>query len=222
MTESMAEPKPRLLDQVRELRIRHYSIRTEQAYVQWMRRFIVFHGKRHPSDMGLPEATVSVCCATGQKNRVRSPSCRRIGSGISDICTEADMRNAVAQRRARALRIRMTDAERHLWYHLRRRNLNGCRFRRQVPIGPFIADFASLEQRLVVEIDGSQHCGSQRDRRRDAFLQAKGFRVLRFWDNEVLLQTESVLEVIWRATEMPPSCPSPAKRGKGRSSPGTQ
>jgi Phage integrase, N-terminal SAM-like domain len=69
MTESMAEPKPRLLDQVRELiRIRHYSIRTEQAYVQWIRRFIVFHGKRHPSDMGAPEVAAFLSYLAIQRN----------------------------------------------------------------------------------------------------------------------------------------------------------
>lgn len=108
------------------------------------------------------------------------------------------MRNALAQARATRLRKGMTDAERKLWYHLRRRQLGGCRFRRQVPIGPFIADFACLECALIVEVDGGQHASSHHDAVRDRFLRSRGFRILRFWDNEVLLQTEGVLEVILR------------------------
>ena len=109
------------------------------------------------------------------------------------------MRNPVTQRRATALRKRTTDAEQRLWYHLRRRQLNGARFRRQVPIGPFIADFACLESSLIIELDGSQHRDNPRDARRDRYLRAHGFWILRFWDNEALLETDAVLEVIRRA-----------------------
>jgi very-short-patch-repair endonuclease len=126
------------------------------------------------------------------------------------------MRDRIALSRARSLRKKPTDAERRLWYHLRGRQLGGKRFRRQVPIGAFIADFASLECALVVEVDGSQHRDSAHDRRRDGYLLSRGFRVIRFWDNDVLLQTDAVLETIWRTLRAPPSCPSPARRGKGR------
>lgn len=109
------------------------------------------------------------------------------------------MRNPLAQRRATALRKRTTEAEQRLWYHLRRRQLSGARFRRQVPIGPFIADFASLESSLIIEVDGSQHRDNAKDAHRDHYLRQRGFRILRFWDNEVLQQTDAVLEVVRRS-----------------------
>jgi very-short-patch-repair endonuclease len=111
------------------------------------------------------------------------------------------VRNPLAQRRATSLRKRTTEAEQRLWYHLRHRQLCGERFRRQVPIGPFIADFASIESLLVVEVDGSQHRASERDAERDRYLRSLGFEVLRFWDNDVLLETDAVLEVIRRWLE---------------------
>ena len=89
----------------------------------------------------------------------------------------------------------MTDAEAVMWRHLRGRSL-GVTFRRQHPIGPYFADFACLTTKVVVEVDGGQHAGSQHDARRDAFLRSEGFTVLRFWNNDVLLRTDAVLEVI--------------------------
>ncbi|HKS56186.1 MAG TPA: endonuclease domain-containing protein [Steroidobacteraceae bacterium] len=125
------------------------------------------------------------------------------------------MRHPLTQRRATALRKKTTDAEQRLWYHLRRRQLSGVRFRRQVPIGPFIADFACLEASLIVEVDGGQHHDNPKDARRDVYLQSHGYRILRFWDNDVLRETDAVLEVIRRSLEgMPPSCPSPASGGR--------
>ena len=111
------------------------------------------------------------------------------------------MRNTISQRRARVLRNEPTDCERKLWQFLRMRQLSGFRFRRQVPIGRYIADFACIEAKLVVEVDGGQHQGSEHDLRRDAELVRQGFRVLRFWDNQVLQETEAVLEEILRALE---------------------
>lgn len=98
------------------------------------------------------------------------------------------------------LRHNSTDAERRLWHHLRNRSLGGFKFRRQVPIGPFIADFACVECKLIVEADGGQH-GSAQDDRRTAHLRSLGWRVLRFWNNEVLQQTDAVLETILAACE---------------------
>lgn len=116
------------------------------------------------------------------------------------------MRDAITQFRARQLRHRLTDAEQHLWKYLRRRHIGGYRFRRQVPIGPYIADFACLDPALVIEIDGSQHADqAMSDGRRDAFLRSRGFRVLRFWNSDVLQQTAGVLEVIRRELEKPPT-----------------
>jgi very-short-patch-repair endonuclease len=121
--------------------------------------------------------------------------------------------------RARELRARLTEAERHLWYALRRKQLRGHRFRRQVPLGPYVADFACLAQRLVIEVDGGQHGDeAERDARRTAWLEAQGFHVLQFWNNDVLGNIEGVLEVIARqlASGSPPPQPSPA-RGEGES-----
>jgi very-short-patch-repair endonuclease len=106
------------------------------------------------------------------------------------------MRNATTQLRARQLRNDATDCERILWRYLRMRQLAGFRFRRQVPIGQYIADFGCIEARLIVEVDGGQHQGSGHDETRDALLSEKGFKVLRFWNNQVLQETEAVLEGI--------------------------
>ena len=97
---------------------------------------------------------------------------------------------------ARHLRQRMTDAERCLWLHLRDRRLQGFKFRRQHPLGPYVLDFVCLEARLVVEADGGQHQANQHDSQRDAWLQANGFVVLRFWNNDILSNTQGVLEVL--------------------------
>ena len=101
---------------------------------------------------------------------------------------------------ARALRTDLTDAERHLWYHLRDRRLDGWKFRRQFPVGRFVVDFVCIERKLVVELDGGQHSETTvQDTARTAFLNAAGFRVLRFWNDEVFREGEAVLEVIVRA-----------------------
>lgn len=98
---------------------------------------------------------------------------------------------------ARRLRKNMTDAERVLWGRLRRRQMEGCRFRRQCPIGPYIADFVCLDRMLVIEVDGGQYAGEQeRDAERSHWLERNGFQVLRFWNHEVLVQTDAVLEAI--------------------------
>ena len=120
---------------------------------------------------------------------------------------------------ARRLRRDATEAERHLWKHLRRRSLNGHRFRQQHPIGPYVADFACLQARLIVELDGGQHVDEQSyDAQRDAFLKERGFRVLRFWDHEVMRGVESVLDAIAEALSEGPPQPSaaPPARGSGK------
>jgi very-short-patch-repair endonuclease len=94
------------------------------------------------------------------------------------------------------LRRASTDAERRLWAALRDRRLAGYRFRRQHPIGPFIVDFACTRHQLIVEADGGQHIESRLDGRRTAFLQKEGWRVLRFWNNDVLQNTNGVVETI--------------------------
>ena len=97
---------------------------------------------------------------------------------------------------ARTLRRDMTEAEAKLWHELRGRRLTGLKFRRQVPIPPYVADFLCADAMLVVEIDGSQHGGSAPDAGRTAFLRGRGFRVLRFWNDEVLREMGSVCDTI--------------------------
>jgi very-short-patch-repair endonuclease len=110
------------------------------------------------------------------------------------------MRNRLAQQRAQRLRASSTDTERVLWNHLRRRQLAGYRFRRQVPIENYIVDFACLEAKLIVEVDGGQHQERRAyDRTRKHHLQRHGYLLLRFWDNEVLTQTHPVVESILNA-----------------------
>ena len=101
------------------------------------------------------------------------------------------------RRYARELRRNMTKAERRLWRRLRGEQL-GVKFRRQQPIGRYIVDFVCLERRLVVEVDGGQHDGSEYDRERDEWLEREGYRVVRFWDNEVMKEIEVVMEEIAR------------------------
>ena len=102
-------------------------------------------------------------------------------------------------RQARALRVTMTDAERRLWACLRGRRLVGYKFRRQHPLGRYILDFACIEHRLAIEADGGQHSESASDERRTAWLERQGWRVLRFWNNEILTNTEGVQEMILEA-----------------------
>ena len=98
------------------------------------------------------------------------------------------------QRNARRLRHEQTDAERILWRHLRGRRMRSAKFRRQHPIGPFFADFCSIERRLVIELDGAQHADrSREDEMRTSFLNSRGYRVLRFWNDQVLENVEEVL-----------------------------
>jgi very-short-patch-repair endonuclease len=112
---------------------------------------------------------------------------------------EATMRDDIpisAKTRARAMRKSLTDAERKLWHALRDRRLQTVKFRRQAPVGPYIADFLCIRHKLVVEADGSQHGQSERDEARDAWFKSNGYRVLRFWNHEVLTTQESVLATI--------------------------
>jgi|GEM_PF-98709 len=118
---------------------------------------------------------------------------------------------------AKYLRRYMTDAETKLWYHLRDHRFAGLKFKRQKPIGAYIADFVCMQQRLIIELDGGQHLESDSDRRRDAWLTEQGFRVLRFWNNDVLLNIDAVLEAIYQAVLPSPPTPLP-QAGEGSSS----
>lgn len=101
-------------------------------------------------------------------------------------------RKHILKERSRKLRRNSTDAEKKLWPHLRNRQLGGAKFRRQVELGPYIVDLVCLEARLIVELDGGQHT-VETDAKRTAFLERQGFRVIRFWNNDVLLNMEGVL-----------------------------
>jgi very-short-patch-repair endonuclease len=98
---------------------------------------------------------------------------------------------------AQQLRRDATDVETAMWRLLRDRRLAGFKFRRQVPFQNFILDFVCFDRKTVIEIDGSQHYGSRRDQKRDAALAAEGYRVLRYWNNDVLQRPNSVLEDIF-------------------------
>lgn len=105
-------------------------------------------------------------------------------------------------RRAKELRANSTDAERILWRELRSRQLYGCKFRRQQPLGEFFVDFVCLEKRLVIELDGGQHNEPEQanyDADRTHWLTENGFHVLRFWDHEVLKELDAVKEAIAEA-----------------------
>jgi very-short-patch-repair endonuclease len=114
--------------------------------------------------------------------------------------------------RARQLRSRMTDAERKLWRALRAHRFRELHFRRQAAIGPYVVDFVSHGARLIVEVDGGQHAGSQADIRRDRWLTSEGYQVLRFWNTDVLRNLSRVLDRIGAC--IPPPQPSPT-RGEG-------
>jgi very-short-patch-repair endonuclease len=117
--------------------------------------------------------------------------------------------------RARGLRETMTDAERKLWYRLRNRQLDGHKFRRQHEIDPYIVDFVCAEAMLIVELDGGQHAEQQKyDDRRTRHLEAKGYRVLRFWNNDALMKIENVLEVILASLASPAPHPDPLPAGE--------
>ena len=110
----------------------------------------------------------------------------------------------MASTKARHLRTNPTKAEKRLWSVLRRQQVEGHRFRRQAPIGRYIVDLVCLRRRLVVEIDGGQHATRvQADAARTAWLESQDFRVLRFWNNDVLGNTNGVLEAIRQALREP-------------------
>ena len=127
--------------------------------------------------------------------------------------------------RARALRKSMSDAESKLWQELRLRQLDGVRFRRQHPLGRYIVDFVCLERRLIVEVDGEQHTQEAHvahDERRDRWLSAEGYRVMRFQTVEVYQNLDGVAQTIWGALqEMPVAARARKRRRRPRQEPAT-
>jgi very-short-patch-repair endonuclease len=109
--------------------------------------------------------------------------------------------------RARALRLNQTDAEKKLWWRLRNRQVADAKFVRQEPIGPYIVDFICREQRLIIEVDGGQHADSSSDKVRDEWLTSHNYRVMRFWNNDVLKNMDGVLQTTSAAVDR--DSPSP-------------
>jgi very-short-patch-repair endonuclease len=101
-----------------------------------------------------------------------------------------------AKAHARAMRRTPTEAERKLWYALRDRRMQHVKFRRQAPIGPYVADFLCIEHRLIIEADGGRHAGSAKDIARDTWLARNGYKILRLWNRDILTDRESVLATI--------------------------
>ncbi len=127
---------------------------------------------------------------------------------------ERGRRISTLRNRAKAMRSDGTGAERRLWQILRAHRFEGYKFRRQVPIDFFIADFVCFAERLIVELDGGQHSDSVADKHRDAFLKAQGFRILRVWNNDLFINEDGVAELILSALRVPP-LPNPS-RAEGR------
>ena len=114
--------------------------------------------------------------------------------GVKKVETNLKKKTKIAI--AKKLRINSTDTEKYLWKYLRGRQLEGFKFRRQQPIGKYIADFINLERKIIIEVDGGQHLENKKDKLRDKWLEEQGYEVLRFWDNEVLTNIEGVMESI--------------------------
>ena len=117
--------------------------------------------------------------------------------------------------RSRELRLNATPAERALWVQLSARKISGVRFNRQFPIGPFICDFVSRSAKLIIEVDGGQHAVDiEKDQSRTAYLEAQGYRVIRFWNNDVLERIAGVVSEIEAVLERGPP-PTPPANGRG-------
>jgi very-short-patch-repair endonuclease len=119
--------------------------------------------------------------------------------------------------RARQLRRFPTEAEAFLWRQLRSRAFHGLKFRRQLSLGKYIVDFVCLEKRLVIDLDGSQHnAEAQRryDTARDQWLRSQGFRILRYWNNEVFDEWEAIAEAVWKTAQEDPSPLAPLPQGE--------
>ena len=129
------------------------------------------------------------------KALVSSPS----GGEVGVVARAARGYSGTTLKHAKSLRREMTPQEKLLWRHLRDRRLGGFKFRDQQPLGLFIADFVCQQEKLIVEADGSQHADSTHDARRDAFLKSLGYRVIRFWNNEITRDLTGVLETILAA-----------------------
>ena len=137
------------------------------------------------------------------------------GQAARSAARERGRRIGELRKRAKTMRSAPTDAEHRLWQILRAHRFVGFKFRREVPIEHYIADFVCFNTRLIVEVDGGQHADNDRDAKRDAFLASQGFRILRIWNNDLFTNENGVAELIHSALHAPPlPNPSPA-RGEG-------
>ena len=129
--------------------------------------------------------------------------------------------NKTLRQRSRDLRKNLTPAEQKLWHGIRGKQLQGFKFRRQMVLGNYIVDFVCLERRLIVEVDGGQHLDNANyDLQRDQWLQSQNFTVLRFWNNQILNEFESVLESIAEHLTQNPPPPNRGRVGVGEPRPG--
>ena len=158
----------------------------------------------------------------GEKELLSSPSPLEGEGGSARSAVTDEGAGGRKLKFAKQLRQDMTDAEKKLWYALRDRRFENFKFRRQVPIGKYIADFVCQDCKLIVEVDGSQHEGSEHDRERDAWLASVGYRVLRFWNIDTFKALDGTLLAILDALNETPhpsraarATPSPS-RGEGR------
>ena len=129
--------------------------------------------------------------------------------------SDARERGRQLRSRAKAMRSEPTEAEHRLWQILRAKRFAGYKFRRQVPIDFYVADFICLSERLIIELDGGQHADSPTDAARNAYLRGQGFRIIRIWNNDLFTNEEGVGELIWSALRAAPSPQPPPARGEG-------
>ena len=150
----------------------------------------------------------------GRGAKVVPPPSAGEGQAARSDARERGRRIAKLRTRAQSMRSAPTPAEHRLWQLLRAHRFADYKFRRQVPIDHYIADFICPAERLIIELDGGQHADNLHDGRRDAYLQAQGFRILRIWNNDLFDNEEGALTAIAIALAPPLRNPSPA-RGEG-------
>jgi very-short-patch-repair endonuclease len=152
--------------------------------------------KRSPSGTAEP----SPLAGEGGGRRSRSPG--EGGALARRTRKAAPVEDATKKPRDTARRLRkvMTDAERKLWTLLRNRKLTGLKFRRQVPVGPYVADFLSFQARLIVEADGGHHADSPHDATRDTWFRHQGFTVVRYWNSDILTNPDAILATLLERT----------------------
>ncbi|GIW56610.1 MAG: hypothetical protein KatS3mg082_3014 [Nitrospiraceae bacterium] len=190
-------------------------IKNEAQREEWVRLFAIDELPDYPWRNPIPSLQRGEGQGEGHLFSLQRGEGQGEGHLSSKSRTKAE-RSELLKQFAREMRHAPTDAEQRLWYFLRDRRLGGYKFRRQHPVGNFIADFACIEGRLIVELDGGQHAElfqQEKDIVKTRFFEERGFRVVRFWNNDVLKDTQTVLETILRALEEAPH-PNPLPCGE--------